>query len=396
MTTITHPFHVPARWHLAPTVTGAALVAGTAVGVLAWAHQLAGGLAETGLNSVVPWGLYTVLFTFFVSATAGALALACAGILAPGSPLAGLVRSASGVAVAGAAAALLTVVVNLARPERAANLVLHPNWSTPSVWQLYGVLATLALAVVLAALRGRQAPHSVALRLVSVAGLLAALALPVLTSWVFTVPLGQATWNDPLLSPVLLASSAVAGVALAALAALALTARGHADPMGAVRGRLATLLLTALGVTFLLTALGYVTALTGGSKERALVAVVLPGGSWAWSFWTQWLAGGLAAVLLLLPRLRPVRAALGVAMAAAALAVLALYVSLIPAGEVTPPVSLPPGTAPGRWAPNASSFVQVGSYSPSWTEYGVAVGLLTVFVAVLLLAHGRDARGDRG
>jgi Ni/Fe-hydrogenase subunit HybB-like protein len=83
-------------------------------------------------------------------------------------------------------------------------------------------------------------------------------------------------------------------------------------------------------------------------------------------------------------------------MTAATVAVLALYAALIPAGEMTPPVSLPPGTATGRWAPDVSSFVQAGAYAPSWTEYGVGVGLLTVFVAVLLLAYGRDRRGVRG
>ena len=377
-------------------MTGAVLVAGTAVGVLAWSRQLTRGLLETGLTSVVPWGLYTVLFTLFVSASAGALGLTCAGVLLPRGALTDLVRPASGVAVAGAAAALLTVVVNLAHPERVANLVLHPNWSAPSVWQLYGVLATLVLSVVPAALRGRWATPPVGLRVLSIAGLLLALGLPVLTAWVFSFPLGQPTWNDSLLTPTLLASTATVGVALVAVAALAFTPRGQVRVAVAVRDRLATMLLGALGVTLLLTALGYVAALSRMPKERAVVELVLPGGAWAWLFWTQWLAGALAVALLVVPRLRAVRAALGVAMTAATVAVLALYAALIPAGEMTPPVSLPPGTATGRWAPDVSSFVQTGAYAPSWTEYGVGVGLLTVFVAVLLLAYGRDRRGVRG
>jgi Ni/Fe-hydrogenase subunit HybB-like protein len=218
--------------------------------------------------------------------------------------------------------------------------------------------------------------------------LVAAVALPTLTAWVFTFQLGQGTWNDPLLVPTLLASSAAAGVALAVLAALALAARTRENLTRAVRDRVAVVVLSALAAMSALTALGYVTALTSGPRERAAVQVVLPGGSWAWVFWTQWLAVVVAVVLLVVPRLRRATAWAGAAMAATTAAVLSLYVALIPAGQVRPPVSLPPGTGTGRWAADVPSFVQTGSYHPSWTEYGVAVGLVALFVTVLLLASG--------
>ncbi len=388
MTTVTRASHHPARWHLAPTVTGVMLLAGAVLGVVAWSRQLAGGLAETGLDSVVPWGLYTVLFTGFAATSAGALGLGCTSVLLRGPELTALLRPALGVAVAGAAAAVLTAVVNLAHPDRAAQLLLHPNWGAPYVWNLYGLLATLVLAIALVVVSARSTARSAGLRALALVGLVAALALPTLAAWVFTLPLGQATWNDPLLTPTLLASSATAGVALVSLTTLAFAVRSHQEVGRPLRDRLAVLLLTALGATFLLTVFGYVTALNSGPKERAVVQLVLPGGAWGWLFWTQWLAGLLAVALLAVPALRRGRAGLGVATAGATVAVLALYAALLPAGETRPPVSLPPGSATGRWGADTSSFVQVGSYLPSWTEYGVAVGLVTAFVAVLLLIRG--------
>lgn len=395
MTTISHPFHVRAtRPHVAPAVTGVALLAGVGVGALAWSHQLSGGLQETGLNGVVPWGLYAVLFTFFLTASAGALGLASAALLLPRATLTGLVRPSAAVAVAGAGAALLTMVVDLARPQRVANLLLHPNWDAPFVWRLYGLLATLAVSVVLVALH-RRAARAPAIRGFSVVGLLLALLLPLLAAWTLTLPLGQSTWDDPLLGPTLLAAATTGGVAVAVLAALTLSAR-DSTATASESGRLPTVLVTALGATSLLTVLGYVTALTSGSKERTLVEVVLPGGSWQWVFWTQWLALVVAVALLLVPRLRHARLALGGATAAAVVAVLALLTALLPASSTRPPVSAPPGTGTGWRGVDTAPFAQIGSYHPTWVEYGVAVGLLAVFVAVLLVAHGRASARDRG
>ncbi|PKN82977.1 MAG: hypothetical protein CVU47_00880, partial [Chloroflexi bacterium HGW-Chloroflexi-9] len=52
------------------------LVAGVAVGLAAWAYQLANGLAATNMRNPMMWGLYITMFMYFVGLSAGGLIVA--------------------------------------------------------------------------------------------------------------------------------------------------------------------------------------------------------------------------------------------------------------------------------------------------------------------------------
>ncbi len=383
----------PSAPRLVARVRVVLVAAGVLVGGVAWQHQLSGGMATTGLRDVVPWGAYTVAFLAFVAVAAGAVALACAAALAPSSPLAPLVPSALLTAIAGSAAAVVAYVVDLDRPSLVYELLLHPNWSSASIWSLYAVVGTLVVSVVLLAVvrSGRALPVPGAGRALAVVGLAAAVVLAGSTAAVFSLQGGRAAWNV-LVLPLFVVSALLAGPAAVALVARAGRALGSSPEQQAASDWLRRLIVGALAVDLVLTAMGYLAAAGSAPQQWVAMQLVLPGGGWSWLFWTQWVAGGLVPLAALaVPAWRRLR---GVAVAAVGLAVVgvvASYVALVPGGLASPRIDLAPGMAIGVAVPGSTSFEMLGFYHPTLTEYGVLVGLACVFLAVVGLAGRRGA-----
>lgn len=366
------------------------VAAGIIVGIFAWEHQISRGMAVTGLSDPVPWGAYTIAYLIFVALAAGALVLGCASILERSSPLSRVVPTALATAVAGLVAALVAYAVSLGRPGRLYDLVLHPNWSAPLIWSLCTVLATLVAALVLVALTRREMnpARSTAVRVLSVVAIVGAVAAAASTAGVLTVQDGRAGWTG-LVLPSFLVSAVLAG-----MAAVMLIGRWRRvlGPAGGDAGdeRLRRLIVAALVADLALTAIAYALAARSGPEVWAAMQVVLPGGGWSWLFWTQWLAGGLLPLAALAGpewRRRPVVANTGLALCL--VGVVASCVALVPASLSVPRISLPPGQSVGAAFRTSSSFQVLGFYHPTWTEWGVLVGLLSLFLAVLVLVTER-------
>jgi molybdopterin-containing oxidoreductase family membrane subunit len=88
------------------------------VGVHAWATQVAGGMAVTGMTDHVSWGLYIANFTFMVGLAAGAVMMVIPAYLYRDEQMHDVVIIGELLAVAAITMCLLFVVADLGRPDR--------------------------------------------------------------------------------------------------------------------------------------------------------------------------------------------------------------------------------------------------------------------------------------
>ncbi len=99
------------------------LTAITLAGLHAYAEQLAGGLATTGMTDQVSWGIYIANFTFLVGVAAAAVMLVIPVYIYRNRHLSDLVVFGELLAVAAILMCLAFVTVDLGRPDRAAYMV---------------------------------------------------------------------------------------------------------------------------------------------------------------------------------------------------------------------------------------------------------------------------------
>ncbi len=133
----------------------------------------------------------------------------------------------------------------------------------------------------------------------------------------------------------------------------------------------------------------YITVLWGNvPADRSALNLVLPGGSWSWLFWVEWIVGGVVPLaFLVVPRLKKLPGSLGLAAFLAIVGVLAFRVELVVLGFVNPLTQFPPGNAVGTYNPQTDSFQLVGSYHPTWVEIGIVLGLVALFAALVTIGY---------
>jgi molybdopterin-containing oxidoreductase family membrane subunit len=142
-----------------------------------------------------------------------------------------------------------------------------------------------------------------------------------------------------------------------------------------------------LAIDLFLVACEYITILWGNvPRERAALDLVLPGGSWQWLFWLEWVVGGVVPfVLLVVPALRR---RLGLVAAASALVMVGVYafrIELVVGGMLKPLLHFPPGNALGSITASDQVFQYDGLYSPTWVEYSIVFGLLALLALIITL-----------
>jgi molybdopterin-containing oxidoreductase family membrane subunit len=364
-----------------------------AAGAAAWIYQLAHGLSATGMRDVVSWGMYIFTFAFLVGLSAGGL------IVASGAEVFGVgalkVLRGLGVLTAAAcvAAAAVIIVPDLGRPDRIINLFIHPNWRSPLIWDLLIISVYFVFAVVdLWVITRRSmepAKRAKALKVLAYIGLPTAVLLHSITAWIFGLQIARTWWNTALLAPIFIASAIVSGTAFITLIALVLHRYQGMEFPEATWRWLTGLLAVGIAVDLFFVACDYITIIWGNvPRERAALDVILPGGSWQWLFWTEWIVGGLVPFLLLvIPSLRRRFGAIGLASVLVMIGVYAYRVELVGAGLVRPLIQLPPGISIGTQAAGASNFQFQGSYIPTWVEYTITVGILALLILLVSLGY---------
>jgi dimethyl sulfoxide reductase membrane subunit len=370
----------------------AALALLLCLGIGAWIYQLTQGLVATGMRDVVSWGLYIFTFAFFVGLSAGGLIMASgAEVFGVESlkPLAriGVLTAAACVAVAG-----ITIIPDLGQPERVFNLFLYPNWSSPLIWDVTIIICYFVFAVVDLFVLTRHRPslgRTRALRALAYAGLPMAVLLHSITAWIFGLQISRPWWNTALLAPLFVVSAILSGTALVTLVALAAHRFDRLEVPEKTWRALCALMATVLAIDLFLVGSDYVTIIWGNvPRERAALDLILPGGSWQWLFWLEWVIGGIIPfVLLVVPRLRRRLDMIALSSLLILVGVYAFRIELVVGGMIKPLLHFPPGIALGTFTTTQTSFQYDGAYHPTWVEYTIVTGLVALLCLVITLGY---------
>ena len=118
------------------------------LGVAAYLYQLRYGLGVTGLNNRVSWGFYISDMVFFIGLSYGG-AMTSAILRLTNAPWrAPLVRMAEAMALVTLVVGALFPIIDLGRPDRMINLLLHGQVGSPVLWDVVAINTYLAATVV--------------------------------------------------------------------------------------------------------------------------------------------------------------------------------------------------------------------------------------------------------
>lgn len=356
------------------------------VGVHAWADQVVHGMAVTGMHDHVSWGLYISHFTFFVGVAAAAVMMVIPAYLYHDHEMHDAVIVGELLAIAAIVVCLLSVVVDLGRPDRFWHMIPglgRFNWPISMLtWDVIVLNGYLMINLFIVAYllwcrwAGREPVKRLYLPFVFLS-IAWAVSIHTVTAFLYSGLGGRPFWNTALLAPRFLASAFVAGPAFIVVALMVVQRLGS-YPFGdkPIAFLVRLIRVTALINLFMLGAECF-TVLYSGSSHAGSLRYLLFGlhgedGLVPW-FWSSVAMNVVAAGMFLWPGLLRHRRLLA---AACILTFLGIWIEK-GMGLIVP------GFIP-------STLHEVVEYVPSLTEWKVTAGItaagLLIFTLLLKIA----------
>ncbi len=372
----------------------AALVAGTAWGLIAYIHQLMRGLAVTAMNDFFCWGVYIINFVFFIGISMAGTLISAVLRLTGAEWRHPITRIAEGITVFALIVAGLMVITDMGRPDRFFFTFQFGRLQSPILWDIFSLTTYLAGSLLYLylplipdlkilsdadgfppwrrriyrtlALGWRNTPEQQkrlkrCITVMAVTIIPVAVSIHTVTAWIFGMTL-RPGWHSTIIGPDFVVGALYSGIA-AVIVVMAMCRKFfHLQNSLTVKHfrKLGMLLLTAGIVYFYFTVNGYVgSEYTSDVIESKLLQAIFFG-SYALQFWTMMTIGMLVpALLLVLPWTRSIA---GIVTASVLVNVgmwLMRYIIVIPTLNSTY-LPVPPGV----------SLV----YIPTWVEWSITVG----------------------
>lgn len=117
-------------------------------GAVAFLEQLHYGLGVTGLNQRVSWGFYIADMVFFIGLSYGGAVTSAILRLTNAPWRAPMVRMAEAMALVTLLIGSLFPIIDLGRPDRMLNLVIHGQIGSPVLWDVVAVNTYMAATIV--------------------------------------------------------------------------------------------------------------------------------------------------------------------------------------------------------------------------------------------------------
>ena len=380
-------------------------------GLVAFIYQLRIGLAATAMNNYFSWGVYIINFVFFIGIShAGTLVSAILRVTGAEwrRPI---TRMAEGITVFALMIGAPMIVIDMGRPDRILNVILHGRLQSPILWDvcsvttyITGSLMYLYLPMIpdLAMLRDHSASFSpwrrrlyrtLSLgwtgtpeqkhRLERAIGAMAIVIIPVaisvhtVVSWIFGMTL-RAGWHSTIFGPYFVVGAIFSGIAalITAMAIFVWYFRPcHLDRYITLDHfkKLASLLLAVNLIYIYFTVSEYLTmGYPSEGPDRHLLDALFSG-QYAWQFWTMAIIGlFIPALLLALPWTRTFK---GILIASVMINIgmwLKRYVIVVP-------------TLASPFMPVYSPTGKPLSYVPTWVEWSITAGAFSGFCLLYLL-----------
>lgn len=384
------------------------LVVLVSTGFAAWVYQLQQGLGVTAMDNVFSWGLYIMLFVFFVGLSAGGLIMSSVPKFFHSKrydslAALGILLSFACIVVAG-----LLIIPDLGRPSRVIGFFTSPDFRSPMVWDfgivaVYGLfsawylwlltrrdLARLGSRLALGVRdteAGREADRKKSFWAAAFAIPLA-VALHSVTGWIFALQIGRGDWFNPLVAPMFIMKALVSGLALLLLTAIIVDrftnyelSRDLVPELGKLLG-----VFIALHVVYLLAAERLPHAWAADFDFWTITTAFLIGDSI--HFWVWTVVGGMIPLaLLVVPSIRKRTWAVVAASVFAIIGILFEGIYLIFSGYTDLNIPEAPGVTTGRdyTGIGADVWATGGTYTPTGIELVVSLGIVALGALIVTL-----------
>lgn len=371
----------------------------TAVAFFAWLRQLSRGLGVTGLNVPVYWGFYITNFVFFIGISHAGTLISAILRLCHAEWRRAITRAAEVITVLVLFFGVGSVVMDLGRPDRMLNVLRHPNFRSPLLWDvcsisIYLVASTIYLFLPLipdlAILRDRGGRPARLYRWLALGwrgtarqkrilnraiAVMAILVIPIavsvhtVVSWVFAMTV-QPMWHSAIFGPYFVVGAIFSGIA-SLIIAMALIRRIYflQDYLKPVHFNNLGLLLLVMSLLWLyFTFAEFLTTFYGNDPVHLVVFYSKLTGRYAPVFWTMFVTCFVIPFALLARR--QTRTVAGTVVASISVNIgmwLERFVIVVP--------TLAQPRLP--WAK--------ATYSPTWIEVAITLGFGATFLFLYML-----------
>lgn len=357
----------------------AILLAVAAVGFLLYLRQLDYGLGVTGMSRDVSWGLYIAQFTFLVGVAASAVMLVLPYYLHDYKAFGKITVLGEFLAVSAVVMCVLFVFVDLGRPSRVMNVLLHPQPTSLLFWDMIVLTGYLLINIVtgwvILSSNRKEIPPPGWVRPLIYLSIPWAVSIHTVTAFIYAGLPGRSFWLTAIMAPRFLASAFASGPALLILFCLILKHFGRFDAGEKAIQALAKIVAYALAVSIFFVGVEIFTVFYSGLPDHEAPFVYLFSGLHGhhnlvpW-MWTSTLLAFAALVMLVIPTIRRQEIWLAVAC-------IAVFVSL----WIEKGLGLViPGFIP-------SPLETITEYTPTGTEIGITLGVWAIGFFLLTLLY---------
>jgi molybdopterin-containing oxidoreductase family membrane subunit len=142
--TVLAPSRHTTRWYY--------LFVGFLLAVIGWALyaysvQLRDGLVVTGMRDRISWGLYITMFVFFIGISHAGTLISAILRVSNATWRTPVTRMAEFITAVALTTGALFVILDLGRPDRLFNVLIHGRWQSPIVWDVVAVSTYLTASV---------------------------------------------------------------------------------------------------------------------------------------------------------------------------------------------------------------------------------------------------------
>lgn len=370
----------------------------TGLALFAWVHQLRDGLVVTGLNVPVYWGFYITNFVFFIGISHAGTLISAILRLVKAEWRRAITRSAEVITVLVLFFGAGSVIMDLGRPERALNVLLHPNFRSPLLWDVCSITVYLTASTIylflplipdVAILRdctpkrhwfyqllamGWQGTEKQKHRLELAISIMAVLVIPIavsvhtVVSWVFAMTV-QPMWHSTIFGPYFVVGAIFSGIAALIIAMAIIRRMYHLENyLKTIHfNNLGLLLLVMSLLWFYFTFAEFLTTYYGGEPTHLVIFYSKISGRYAPIFWTM-VVTCFIIPLAILSR-QKTRTVLGTVLASVSVNIgmwLERYMIVVPT------LSMPR-------LPYAKVL-----YHPTWVEAAITAGFFATFILLYM------------
>jgi Ni/Fe-hydrogenase subunit HybB-like protein len=374
------------------------LFAVAAFAVWTWYYQMHSGLGVTGMNRPVFWGVYITNFVFFIGISHAGTLISAILRLCQAEWRRSITRAAEVITVLVLFFGVFNIIVDLGRPDRALNVIMHGQFRSPLLWDVtsittYLIASSIYLALPLipdvARLRDRRIRPRWLYRILSFSwtgsdrqkrrlniaiAIMAVLVIPIavsvhtVVSWVFGMTV-QPMWHSTIFGPYFVVGAIYSGMA-ALLITMTLIRKiyhlegylkaVHFDHMG-------KLLLVFTLLWFYFTFTEYLTTYYGAEPTHMAVFYSKLTGRYAPQFWAMVLFCFVIPMIILVRK--KTRNVTGCLIASITITIgmwLERFTIVVPT-LVNPRLPYPRGV-----------------YSPTWVEWSITAGCFAFFILLYM------------